>query len=91
MPESRLHQLLTRAEEALLARTLNGRRLERDVCTPDGAVVFAAGREIDPDLLDAAREKDLLEAVAHAAERGTSDTELEDLVWWRRQHMETRD
>lgn len=86
MPESRLHQLLTRAEEALLARTLRGRRLERDVLGPDGAVLYASGREIDTDLLDDARERGLLEEVGHAAEPGTSDTEVEDLLWWRKRH-----
>jgi len=69
-------------KEALLARTLVGRTLAGDVRGPDGIVVFAAGAEIDRDLLDRARERDLLEAVAIAAERGTSDTELEDLFLW---------
>jgi hypothetical protein len=86
MAESRLHRLLTRAEEALLARTLKGRCLDRDVCAPDGTVVFARGREIDQVVLDEARERGLLEEVAHAAEPGTSDTELEDLLWWRKHH-----
>jgi hypothetical protein len=69
-------------KEALLARTLVGRKLAEDVRGPDGLVVFAAGAEIDRDLLDRARERELLEAVARAAERGTSDTELEDLFLW---------
>ncbi len=88
MPESRLHRLFTAAEEALLARTLKGRRLERDVTAPDGTVLFAAGSEIDQSLLDAARERGLLEEVGHAAEPGTSDTELEDLLWWRKHHRD---
>jgi hypothetical protein len=74
--------ILQRAEEALLARTLVGRRLAEDVRDPAGLVVFAAGAEIDRPLLDRARERDLLEAVARAAEPGTSDTELEDLFLW---------
>jgi hypothetical protein len=69
-------------KEALLARTLVGRKLADDVRGPDGLVVFAAGAEIDRDLLDRARERDLLEPVARAAEPGTSDTELEDLFVW---------
>jgi hypothetical protein len=82
MAGSILHQVLTKAEEALLARTLVGRRLAEAVRDPDGLVVFAAGAEIDSDLLDRARERDLLEAVARAAEPGTSDTELEELFLW---------
>jgi hypothetical protein len=74
--------ILQRAEEALLARTLVGRRLAEAVREPGGLVVFAAGAEIDRELLDRALERDLLEAVARAAEPGTSDTELEDLVLW---------
>lgn len=88
MGESRLHQLLTRAEEALLSRTLEGRRLERDVTDPSGAVVFPAGRTIDRALLDHARERGLLEEIAHAAEPGTSDSELEDWLWWRKRRRE---
>ena len=92
MAESRLHRLLTRTEEALLARTLKGRRLERDVAAPDGSVRFARGREIDRQVLDEARERGLLEELAHAAEPGTSDTELEDLLWWRKQrHGDARE
>jgi hypothetical protein len=79
---SPLHRLLTHAEETLLARTLIGRRLSGDVRTPEGAMAFAEGSEIDRALLDRARELDLLEAVASAAEPGTSDTELEDLFVW---------
>lgn len=84
----RLHEILTRAEEALLGRTLEGRRLERDVVGPDGAIVFPRGTEIDRGILDRARELELLEALAHATEPSTSDTELADLLWWRRQHRE---
>ena len=73
---------ITRAEEALLARTLVGRRLARDVHGEEGMVAFAAGAEIDRPLLDAAAERGLLAAVARAAEPGTSDTELEELVTW---------
>ncbi|HET8538699.1 MAG TPA: hypothetical protein VFL83_02385 [Anaeromyxobacter sp.] len=82
MAGSILHRAFTAAEEALLARTLVGRRLATDVRAPDGVVVFAAGAEIDRDLLDRARERDLLDAVVQAAEPGTSDTELEDLFAW---------
>lgn len=88
MGESRLHQLLTRAEEALLARTLEGRRLQRPVTTPAGGIVFAAGRTIDRLVLDEARERDLLEELAHAAEPGTSDSELEDWLWWRKKRRD---
>jgi hypothetical protein len=84
MEGSILHRALTRAEEALLARTLVGRRLARDVRGPEGLVVFAVGAEIDQELLDRARERELLEAVADAAEQGTSDTELEELFLWLR-------
>jgi hypothetical protein len=79
---SLLHRAFTRAEEALLGRTLVGRRLAADVRAPDGRVVFAAGAEIDRALLDRARERELLDEVARAAEPGTSDTELEDLFAW---------
>jgi hypothetical protein len=82
MGDSLLHRAFTRAEEALLARTLVGRRLARSVRTPDGLVAFAAGAEIDRGLLDRARELDLLDEIARAAEPGTSDTELEDLFLW---------
>lgn len=82
MDGSLLHRAWTRAEEALLARTLVGRRLAADVRGPDGLVAFAAGAEIDRDLLDRARERELLDEVARAAEPGTSDTELEDLFAW---------
>ncbi len=85
-----IHQLVTRAEEALLARTLIGRRLAHDVRDPEGFVLFAKGREIDRALLDEARERELLEEVAHAAEPATSDTELEDLLWWLKHHREQR-
>jgi hypothetical protein len=84
MEGSILHRALTRAEEALLARTLVGRRLAEDVRGADGLVVFAAGAEIDQELLDRARDRELLEAVAAAAEQGTSDTELEELFLWLR-------
>jgi hypothetical protein len=79
---------MTRAEEALLSRTLAGRRLDADVRDADGLVVFASGAEIDRDLLDRARERGLLEEVVRAAEPGTSDTELEDLVLWLRGRAE---
>jgi hypothetical protein len=82
MDASSLHRVFTLAEEALLARTLVGRRLARDVRGPSGVVEFAAGAEIDRPLLDRAREKELLDDVARAAEPGTSDTELEDLFLW---------
>lgn len=88
MAESPLHALVTRAEEALLARTLVGRKLERDVPDPGGGTVFPAGREIDRELLDRARELSLLEEVAHAAEPGTSDSELEEILFWRKHHKQ---
>jgi hypothetical protein len=78
------HRALSRAEEALLARTLEGRRLAEPVRDGGGLVVFAAGAEIDRALLDLARERGLLEEVVRAAEPGTSDTELEELVVWLR-------
>lgn len=77
-----LERAFTRVEEALLSRTLIGRRLAADVRDAAGIVVFAAGAEIDRTLLDRARERDLLEAVVRAAEPGTSDTELEELFVW---------
>jgi hypothetical protein len=80
----RAHELLTKVEEALLSRTLVGRRLAADVRDAQGHVAFAAGAEIDHALLEAARGRDLLEEVARAAEPGTSDTELEDLFIWLR-------
>jgi hypothetical protein len=82
MDSSILGRAVSKAEEALLSRTLVGRRLAEDVRAPDGLVAFAAGAEIDRELLDRARERDLLEAVARAAEPGTSDTELEELILW---------
>lgn len=82
MDRSTLRRAFTRAEEALLGRTLVGRRLERDVHGREGFVRFAAGAEIDGELLERARELDLLDEVAAAAEPGTSDTELEDLFLW---------
>lgn len=82
MAGSLLHRAFTRAEEALLGRTLIGRRLARDVHGRDGLVEFAAGAEIDRALLDRARERELLDEVAAAAEPGTSDTELEELFLW---------
>jgi hypothetical protein len=69
-------------KEALLARTLVGRKLAADVRGADGLIAFAGGAEIDKDLLDRARERGLLEEVARAAEPGTSDTELEELFLW---------
>lgn len=84
MAPSLLGRILSAAEEALLARTLTGRKLADPVRDVDGVVVFAAGAEIDRALLDRARERGLLEEVARAAEPGTSDTELEDLfTWWK--------
>lgn len=80
--DSPLHEAWTRTKEALLARTLIGRRLQEDVRTPEGALAFARGTEIDRPLLDRARNLDLLEHVAAAAEPGTSDTELEELLVW---------
>jgi hypothetical protein len=80
----RARELFTKVEEALLARTLVGRKLAADVRDAQGRVAFAAGAEIDRALLDAARERELLEEVARAAEPGTSDTELEDLFVWLR-------
>jgi hypothetical protein len=79
---SLLERAFTRAEEALLARTLVGRRLAEDVRDAAGGVAFAAGTEIDRPLLDRARERGLLDEVARAAEPGTSDTELEELFLW---------
>lgn len=91
MEGSILHRAFTAAEEALLARTLVGRRLSRDVHGGDGIVQFAAGAEIDRDLLDRAREQELLDEVAAAAEPGTSDTELEDLFLWLAERRRARD
>lgn len=85
-----IQQIAARAEEALLARTLIGRRLARDVRDDTGFVLFRRGEEIDRALLDRARERRLLEEVAHAAELSTSDTELEDLLWWLKHHREQR-
>lgn len=85
MTESVIRRALTKAEEAVLSRTLVGRRLARDVKDDTGVVVFAAGAEIDKELLDRARDRDLLDVVVDAAEPGTSDTELEDLVLWLRE------
>jgi hypothetical protein len=79
-----VRDLLSKAEELLLSRTLVGRRLAADVHDAQGLVAFAAGAEIDRELLDLAREKGLLEEVARAAEPGSSDTELEDLFVWLR-------
>jgi hypothetical protein len=90
MEGSILHRALTAAEEALLARTLVGRRLASDVRGADGLVVFAAGAEIDKPLLDRARERELLDDVARAAEPGTSDTELEDLFVWLAERRKAR-
>jgi hypothetical protein len=90
MAGSILHKAFTAAEEALLARTLVGRRLGSDVRGPDGIVVFAAGAEIDRALLDRARERELLDEVAAAAEPGTSDTELEDLFVWLSERRKAR-
>jgi hypothetical protein len=89
--ESLLHRALTRAEEAVLSRTLTGRRLACDVKDGTGLVVFAAGAEIDKDLLDRARDRDLLDVVVDAAEPGTSDTELEELVLWLRERRRARE
>jgi dsDNA-binding SOS-regulon protein len=91
MEGSILHRAFTAAEEALLARTLVGRRLAREVRGADGIVQFASGAEIDRDLLDRARELELLDEVAAAAEPGTSDTELEDLFLWLAERRRARD
>jgi hypothetical protein len=92
MEGSLLHRAFTRAEEALLGRTLVGRRLARSVHGHDAAAVaFAAGAEIDRALLDRARELDLLDDVAGAAEPGTSDTELEELFLWLAERRRGRD
>lgn len=85
MTESVIRRALTKAEEAVLSRTLVGRRLAHEVKDDTGVVVFAAGAEIDKELLDRARDRDLLDVVVDAAEPGTSDTELEDLVLWLRE------
>ena len=77
-----LDRAFTRAEEALLSRTLVGRKLADDVRDAQGVVVFAAGAEIDRPLLDWARDRGLLDEVVRAAEPGTSDTELEELFLW---------
>lgn len=90
MEGSLLHRAFTAAEEALLSRTLVGRRLARDVKGSDGLVAFAAGAEIDRPLLDRARERELLDEVARAAEPGTSDTELEDLFVWLAERRRSR-
>ena len=87
---SLLHRAFTATEEALLARTLVGRRLARDVRGGDGLIAFAAGAETDRALLDRARERELLDEVARAAEPGTSDTELEDLFLWLADHRRSR-
>lgn len=91
MEGSILHRAFTAAEEALLARTLVGRRLASDVRGPDGIVLFATGAEIDRALLDRARELERLDEVAAAAEPGTSDTELEDLFLWLAERRRARD
>lgn len=91
MAETFVHRLLSRTEELLLSRTLEGRRLERDVLDPSGEVVFPAGQAIDRALLDRARELGLLEEVGHAIEPSTSDTELEDLLWWRKRRLAAQD
>lgn len=75
---------LGRIEKALLGRTLIGRKLERTVRDRRGRRLFEKGQEIDRQMLEEAREKDRLEEVAHAAEPGTSDSELEELLWWRK-------
>ncbi|WP_041454113.1 hypothetical protein [Anaeromyxobacter sp. K] len=90
MDGSVLERAFTRAEEALLSRTLVGRRLVADVRDAAGLVVFAAGAEIDRPLLDRARERGLLDEVARAAEPGTSDTELEELFLWLAERRRTR-
>lgn len=79
-----LRHWLRRLEQAVLGRTLIGRRLERTVRDERGRRLFEEGQEIDRRVLDRAREKDRLEEVAHAAEPGTSDSELEELMWWRK-------
>lgn len=80
----RMRKWLARIEESLLGRTLLGRRLERTVRDDQGRRLFSRGRPIDRKVLDEAREKDRLEEVAHAAEPGTSDSELEEFLWWRK-------
>ena len=75
MEGSILHRAFTAAEEALLSRTLLGRKLERDVKGADGLVQVRGGRGSIG--LDRARERELLDEAARAAEPGTSDTELE--------------
>jgi hypothetical protein len=90
MAGSFLHRAFTAAEEALLARTLVGRKLASDVKGGDGLVVFAAGAEIDRTLLEQARERELLDDVARAAEPGTSDTEVEDLFVWLAERRKAR-
>lgn len=91
MDGSLLHRAFTRAEEALLGRTLVGRRLARAVRGPGGLVAFAAGAEIDRALLDRARALELLDEVARSAEPGTSDTELEDLFLWLAERRRARE
>ena len=90
MTDSLIHRALTKAEEAILSRTLVGRKLARDVKDGSGLIVFAAGAEIDKALLDQARDRELLDLVVEAAEPGTSDTELEDLVLWLRERRQAK-
>ena len=90
MTDSLIHRALTKAEEAILSRTLVGRKLARDVRDGSGLVVFAGGAEIDKTLLDQARDRELLDLVVEAAEPGTSDTELEDLVLWLRERRRAK-
>lgn len=78
---------LGRIKKALLGRTLKGRKLERSVPDEQGRRLFEKGRTIDDKMLDKARQKERLADVANAAEPGTSDSELEDLmVWGKRRH-----
>lgn len=49
-----------------------------------GRRLFERGRTIDGKVLDNARRKDRLAQVAQAARPGTSDTELEELMSWRK-------
>lgn len=80
--------IVGRVEEALLARTLEGRKLVEPVYDDAGALLFSPGRVIDRGLLELARERGVLERIADAAEPATSDSELEELLSWRRRRQD---
>ncbi|MBI5548014.1 MAG: hypothetical protein HY901_29390 [Deltaproteobacteria bacterium] len=80
--------LWSRFEEALLARTLEGRSLGQDVLDASGKAAFRRGALIDRSLLDEARERGLLEEVAAATHLDTSDTEVSDLLRMLKRHRQ---